>query len=294
MDPKAQQDAYLDLVKSILCASLYDESAWRVVYGPLRGSLSPARPMEFVVGKIKHVVVNSLRRRNLSLVKRVPYQPELRHGGLDWPMFGYSMIGRKRLDNLQECVERVLADDVPGDFMETGVWRGGATMLMRAILKIRGVTGRVVWCADSFEGLPKPNETDRAISDDVDFSDREYLAVSQEQVAANFARLNLLDDQVKFLKGWFRDTLPTAPVERLAILRLDGDLYESTTDALTHMYPKLSPGGFVIVDDYESWAGCKQAVTDYREKNRISAKIEAIDSHACFWRVPFDAGSART
>lgn len=284
-----QSEAYLELVKSVLCASLYDESAWRVVEGPMRSSLSMRQPVAYALGMVKRAAVRFLRKRNLSLVKRFPYRDELRQQGLDWPMFGYSMIGRKRLDNIQRCVERVIADEVPGDLMETGVWRGGATMLMRAVLKRHNVIDRVVWCADSFEGLPVPNATDKAIAQNVDFSDREYLAVSKEQVAANFERLGLLDAQVKFLKGWFKDTLPTAPIERLAILRLDGDLYESTLDALTHMYPKLSPGGFVLIDDYNSWAGCKQAVTEYREKNGIDAKIEIVDAHACYWQVSHEA-----
>jgi O-methyltransferase len=143
-----------------------------------------------------------------------------------------------------------------------------------------------VWCADSFEGLPPPNETDRTISPGSDFSDRTFLAVSKEQVEANFKRFGLLDDNVRFLKGWFCDTLPTAPIDRLAILRLDGDLYESTMDALVNLYPKLQSGGFLIIDDYASWAGCKQAITDYREKHGISAELQMIDSHAAFWRVP--------
>jgi O-methyltransferase len=85
------------------------------------------------------------------------------------------------------------------------------------------------------------------------------LAVSLEQVKANFDRYGLLDDQVRFLKGWFRDTLPVAPIERLAVLRLDGDMYESPMDTLVNLYPKLSEGGYVIVDDYGAIPACRQA-----------------------------------
>ena len=279
-------DPYLELLKSALCASLYDESAWRVVEGPMRASLSRKRPLQYAIGKAKHAALRFLARRSFALVRRVPYRAELREQGLDWPCFGYTMIGRRRLDNLQACAEQVLAEGIPGDFMETGVWRGGATILMRAILRRHAVADRVVWCADSFEGLPAPGEIDRELTALADFSDRDYLAVSERQVSENFARFGLLDSQVRFLKGWFKDTLPAAPVKRLALLRLDGDLYESTMDALTHLYPKLSPGGFVIVDDYNSWAGCRQAVTAYREAHDIRAQIHAIDAHACYWRVP--------
>ena len=137
---------------------------------------------------------------------------------------------------------------------------------MRALLKLHGVTDRKVWCHDSFEGLPVPNAFDKKLQKLSDYSDRDYLAVSLDQVKANFARFGLLDDQVMFLKGWFHDTLPTAPIERISLLRLDGDLYESTMDALTNLGHKVSPGGYVIVDDYNSWTGCHQAVNDYRQR----------------------------
>lgn len=89
-----------------------------------------------------------------------------------------------------------------------------------------------------------------------------------ETVRRNFARYGLLDEQVHFLKGWFGRSLSKAPIERLAVLQLDGDLYESTWDALTHLYPKLSPGGFAIVDDYW-YASCRTAVHDYRVQHGI-------------------------
>ena len=93
------------------------------------------------------------------------------------------------------------------------------------------------------------------------------LMVGADQVRANFDRYGLLDDQVRFLEGWFADTLPMAPIEQLAILRLDGDLYESTMDALVPLYEKVSPGGFVIVDDYGAWEPCRKAVDDFRAQH---------------------------
>ena len=152
--------------------------------------------------------------------------------GRDWPARAHTMIGLKRLANLRMCVEQVLTDGVPGDLIETGVWRGGATILMRAILKARGVTDRVVWVADSFAGLPAPNAGQFPLDEGINLHRFPQLAVSLERVQDNFRRYGLLDGQVRFLKGWFRDTLPAAPIERLAVLRLDGDLYESTIQAL--------------------------------------------------------------
>lgn len=276
----------LEVFKAILSASLYDESCWRIVEGPMLHDLEKAGLIGRAKAKVKYAVIRMLRKNGFVLMRPQPFDATLREGGLDWPFFGYTMIGQKRLDNIQYAVETVLSEDIPGDFMETGVWRGGAVLLMKAILDAHSVTDRAVWCADSFEGLPPPNETDRAISDSADFSDRAFLAVSKEQVEANFRRFDLLDENVKFLKGWFSDTLPTAPIEKLAVLRLDGDLYESTMDALVNLYPKLQPGGFLIIDDYASWAGCKQAITDYRANHGITVEVQMIDSHAAFWRVP--------
>ena len=143
----------------------------------------------------------------------VPGDAERRAEGKDWPATGHTMVGLKRLDNIQACVEDVLARDVPGDLIETGVWRGGATIFMRSILKAYGVTDRRVWVADPFEGLPPPNP-DRYPSDRGDnLHTFKELAVPLESVRANFERYGLLDDQVQFLKGWFRDTLPRAPID---------------------------------------------------------------------------------
>ena len=189
------------------------------------------------------------------------------------------------VDALHSCVEDVLDNHIPGDFAETGVWRGGSVIFIRALLSVRNITDRVVWCADSFDGMPVPKEADKRISTSSDFSDREYLRVSLEEVKKNFERFGLLDEQVKFLKGWFSETLPTAPIEKLALLRLDGDLYESTRDALVNLYDKLSTGGYVIIDDYNSWKGCRVAVDEFRERRGIVEEITQIDAHAIMWKV---------
>jgi hypothetical protein len=202
------------------------------------------------------------------------YDQRHREVGLGWPRLAHTMVGLKRLDNLKECIETVLADDVKGDFVETGVWRGGACIMMRAILAAHGVTDRNVWVADSFEGMPASDGADG-------FND--VLAVSETEVRENFKRYDLLDEKVKFLHGWFRDTLPAAPISRLAVLRLDGDLYESTMDALGTLYPKLSAGGFVIVDDY-AIEPCAKAVDDFREANGILDPITKVDWTGAYWR----------
>lgn len=234
---------------------------------------------------LKRCLANTIYQDSgTTLGKNLPFDLGHRMEGRDWPAVAHTMIGLKRLDALHFCVQDVLARGVPGDLIETGVWRGGATIFMRGVLKAHGVTDRVVWAADSFEGLPAPDAAKYPADADYNFHAFRELAVSLEQVKLNFQRYGLLDDQVRFLKGWFRDTLPGAPIRSLAVLRLDGDLYESTIDALTHLYPKLERGGYAIVDDYSDVPACKQAVTDYRAAHGITEEIVPIDWSGVFWR----------
>lgn len=208
------------------------------------------------------------------------FDPVRRATGRDWPATALTMIGTNRMRQLRDACETVLRDGVPGDFIETGVWRGGACIYMRAILEAWGDADRKVWVADSFQGLPPP-----VYGQDRGDQHHTYkqLAISYFDVCANFERFGFIDDRVQFLKGWFKDTLPTAPIERLAVLRLDGDMYQSTIEALNALYAKLSPGGICIVDDY-FMAPCRQAVTDYRAEHRIDAPIQFIDGMGVWWR----------
>jgi O-methyltransferase len=156
---------------------------------------------------------------------------------------------------------------------------------MRAVLAAYGDQERCVWVADSFAGVPKPDKENYSADENLrlDLS-ADVLAVSENTVKANFKRYGLLDDRVRFLAGWFKDTLRVPPIDCLALMRLDGDLYESTIQALEGLYPRLSYGGFCIIDDYHAIDACRQAVTDYREKENISAEITEIDGTGILWR----------
>jgi len=212
------------------------------------------------------------------------YQPNEIEDGRIWPLQAHTMIGLKRMNNLQWCVETALKENVPGDFIETGVWRGGASIFTRGILAAHGVSDRKVYVADSFEGLPRPNAEKYPADEGSTHYKSSFLAVSQKEVEGNFRLYGLLDEQVVFVKGWFKDTLPQLPATQLAVIRLDGDMYESTMDALKHLYPKLSAGGFCIIDDYFLMSYCAKAVHDFRGRNGITDKIEPIDGIGVFWR----------
>jgi cephalosporin hydroxylase len=204
--------------------------------------------------------------------------------GRNWPNDADTMIGYKRLTNIEFCVREVVKNNIPGDMIETGVWRGGACIFMRALLEIFGEKEKTVWLADSFEGLPPPDVEKYPYDRGLNLNQHPELAISLEEVIGNFTKYNLLDSRVKFIKGWFKDTLPTAPIQKLSLLRLDGDLYESTIDALFYLYPKLSVGGFCIIDDWGAIPACKKAVEDYRRIFNITERIQVIDWTGIFWK----------
>lgn len=251
----------------------------------------------------------------LDLLRRVltrslfldhPQQKRIRELGRDWPVDAETMIGDERLENIEllgQVVLRQLAHDRPirarvqGDFMECGVWRGGAAIFMRALIAqyesdqdlanlATSDAERSVWVADSFQGLPVPSPEQYPADTGDKHHEQAVLSISQADVEANFRRYGLLDDRVKFLPGFFKDSLP-GPVKQLALLRIDADMYESTTQALEAMYPLLSPGGFVIVDDYHNIRNAHLAVDDFRQKYGVAAPLQNADSWcAVYWRKP--------
>lgn len=202
-----------------------------------------------------------------------------------------SMLPLARMNNLQACIFDIVASNVPGDLIETGVWRGGATIFMRGALKALGVEDRTVWVADSFEGLPEPDAEKypveaKAHAGSMMTKGYNHFACGLDDVQANFRAYGLLDEHVRFLRGWFKDTLPTAPIEKIAIMRLDGDYYESTMDGLTNLWDKLSVGGYAIIDDYgeDSWTYCRKAVDDFRLERGIDDPMIRVDSKCYYWK----------
>ena len=224
-----------------------------------------------------------LKKRNFGICKIKYIRKTDRINGYDWPANALTMIGLKRLNNIEFCVRNIIENKIEGDFIETGVWRGGATILMKALLTELNITARKVWLADSFKGLPKPNTVDYPDDKECNLHTHRILRVSKDEVEKNFKSFDLLDDKIVFLEGWFKDTLPNINLEKLSLLRLDGDLYESTHLALRYLYPKLSSGGYVIIDDYNAFHYCKAAVDAYRHENNIKEEIVKIDEDAVFW-----------
>jgi O-methyltransferase len=283
-------ERYLSLLKKALCNELYVEAEARIVYLLDRMVNNAAVDIRQVSqssglrGLTEAIASEKERGRTFHIVSKKPSGEEVVWHALRGAVeVAHTMIGRKRLDNLHFCLDAVRRDGVPGDLIETGVWRGGSTIFMRGYLEAYGIRDKSVWVADSFEGLP-PSTWPQDQGVDLSARTVPFLAIGLEEVQALFRRYELLDDQVRFLKGWFRDTLHRAPITQLAILRLDGDLYESTMDALTALYDKVSPGGFVIVDDYYTNPTCLAAIRDFRAARDITTEMIRVDDDAVYWR----------
>lgn len=220
----------------------------------------------------------------LGVFGATEFDSRIRDGGWDWPSRAFTMVGTKRLKNVRDLMVSAIELKIPGDFVETGVWRGGASIMARAVLAAYNVTDRKIIACDSFEGLPPPDEKKFPADAGSVFHEYSDLAIGLETVKANFAKFDLLDDQVIFLKGWFRDTMPLVPSKEIAVLRLDGDMYESTIDPLNHLFDRVSDGGWVIVDDYSVVPAAKTAVHDFLDARKISIQMTPIDDVGVFFR----------
>ena len=269
-------DLYIRTVKAAILNDLYPEAeAERAYLIRVAEGAETLDPPRFYSGAIAD-------DETLQAIDTAHQTGRHLEGRLKFATIGASMVGRLRLDNLRHCIETALAEDIPGDIMECGVWRGGACAFAKAVLTAHG-SDRTVWLADSFEGLPPPTHE----ADTIDLQTRKYpmLGVSEERVRALFKRFDLLDDRVRFLRGWFDETLPTAPVQKLAVLRLDGDYYDSTMVALQALYDRVSPGGFVIIDDYGVLEPARRATDDFCAARGIAGDLIDIDGAGVYWRA---------
>jgi len=217
----------------------------------------------------------------IQAVKQKIMGKELVNGKLDPEAL--SMIHMPNLDNIEVLVKYIKEKNIPGEFVETGVWRGGAVILMAALNK-ELVLNKKIYAFDSFEGLPKESkyQEDKIVNG----SDPRFdYAVSLEEVKANFSKYDLLDDNVIFVKGFFEETIPKVTIDQVSLLRLDGDMYTSTICVLEHLYDKVPVGGVIIIDDY-GWelAGCRAAVDTFRQARNIVSKMQQ-SYEGCVWWI---------
>jgi O-methyltransferase len=198
----------------------------------------------------------------------------------------YTMTSPERIHALVTAVEYVIANDIPGDIVECGVWRGGSMMAVAETLVRLGKTNRRLYLFDTFEGMPPPAETDvnfrgEAAADLMSKAERDTAwvwAVAQlEDVKERMRSTGYPEDLIEYVEGKVEDTIPREAPEQVAILRLDTDWYQSTKHEMKHLYPRLSPGGVLIVDDYGHWEGAKKAVDEYIVEERVRCLLCRVD-----------------
>ena len=276
----AGESRYLELLKRSLLNEIYLDDELRLTY--LRECIDGTETFDY---HMYHDIRNTRRLdyESLQATRSIGWFPDRKFHKSG---FNHTMMGRKRLDSLHDCLNTVVAKGVPGDFMECGVWRGGGCIFMAGFIDVHRLTDRRVLVADSFEGLPKPTNTeDEGIVLDKDRYPE--LAVSLETVRENFLAYNLLSDNLVFMKGWFKDTLLNTPSDQLALLRLDGDLYESTRDALRNLYDRVADGGIVVIDAYGAIPACEKAVRDFfDERDEALPNLTKIDWTGAYFTKP--------
>jgi hypothetical protein len=199
----------------------------------------------------------------------------------------FTMTGVERQFALIEAVRYVVRSGIPGDIVECGVYRGGAMMAVARTLQQLDAAARTLWLYDTFAGMTPPT------SEDVDLSgvaaateyarrrsgpDRSSWCLADElEVRANLARTGYPPDRLVFVAGPVEQTIPTRAPSQVALLRLDTDWYASTRHALEHLYPRLAPGGVLIIDDYGHWRGARRAVDEYFAGCREPVLLQRID-----------------
>jgi len=206
-----------------------------------------------------------------------------------------TMTTLRRSKGLWDLSQNILLRNVPGAFVECGVWRGGSAGIMGLAMKSFDAK-RPLHLFDSFEGLPEPGPQDgtAAVEYSGGRSGGHLASIAKCDATLDlvrtllFERLQLDPKKVHFHVGWFQETVPVAAKELgpISILRLDGDWYESTRVCLEHLYPKVSSGGVVILDDYNGWEGSRKATDEYRERNNITAPLVQMDPVCSYWFKP--------
>lgn len=207
----------------------------------------------------------------------------------------FTMTTPQRARHLWDICSQIVEENVKGSLVECGVWRGGSAGIMGLLLKHRRQS-RNVHLFDSFEGLPEPTDKDGNYAAEYSGGRASGELTSIDQCRSGlaevhdflFEELDLDKERITFHVGWFQDTMPRSAhtLGPIAVLRLDGDWYESTWVCLEHLYHLISPGGVVILDDFHVWEGCARAVREFRSRASINAPMEEIDGEAVYWRVP--------
>lgn len=244
----------------------------------------------------KNKILLSLAKK-LIFIKNIPLKDFFNFEKL-WlfkKVYPFTMVGYARLSNVYELANMVEKNKTEGVFAECGVWKGGCAAVMAFMAQKFG-SGRKIWLFDSFEGLPEPTKEDGEIASSYALNKTEGKLKTIDKCVASlkdveevfFKVLKLNKENIIISKGWFQDTLPSAKqkIGKIAILRLDGDWYESTKCCLDNLYDNVIIGGYVVLDDYGYWEGAKRALDEFFVERKISPKLIKIDDTGVYFRKP--------
>ncbi len=198
----------------------------------------------------------------------------------------YTMTSMERQFALFNSVEYIVNNKIRGDIVECGVWKGGSVMLILETLKLLGVSDRQVFLYDTFSGMSRPSDKDVRYNEVVaqekwqstqNGDINEWCYASLEEVSSNILKVGYPEKNLHYIVGRVEDTLPKSIPNKIALLRLDTDWYESTLHEMNHLYPRLRKGGVLLIDDYGCWKGARTAVDEYiKRKNSPFYLTESI------------------
>lgn len=199
-----------------------------------------------------------------------------------------TMTSIERLNSLINCTKYIVQNNIEGTIVECGVWRGGSMMAVAYTLQEVFSVDRDLYLFDTYEGMSPPTGKDvthfnvgaEVLLNSQDEKEREaYICYATlEDVRSNIYSTNYPQEKIHFVQGKVEDTIPSQAPEKIALLRLDTDWYESTRHELEHLFPRLVPGGVIIIDDYGYWKGCKEATDEYIETHKVPLLLNRIDS----------------
>lgn len=199
----------------------------------------------------------------------------------------YTMTSLRRLVALCDAVQYIVRNQIPGDIVECGVWKGGSMMAVARTLMETGDESRHLYLFDTYEGMPSPSDRDISAqgesaadmlrNEDKEDSESVWCVATLDEVRRVIGGVGYACAKVHYVKGRVEETLPKMAPERIALLRLDTDWYESTRHEMEQLFPKLSSGGVLIIDDYGHWRGARQAIDEYIKKNKLQILLHRID-----------------
>jgi len=199
----------------------------------------------------------------------------------------FSMTSRENMYALYNAVKYLAKNNIPGDLVECGVWKGGSAMLMAYALNPKN---RNIYLYDTFSGMAEPETVDQQLADSASARDiwqktkqknhNSWCFASLSEVNDNLLKTGYPPQKIFLIEGRVEETIPQIMPKEIALLRLDTDWYKSTKHELEHLFPRLVPGGVLIIDDYGSWAGAQKAIQEYRQENKIKMLLTRIDGTA--------------